>query len=84
MRFYGRSHGGKLEISYLSHMLEVALIAYVVTGTFVDIAYFDLFYYLVAIIISIKERIAQEQRVDVQEHKHSYGHAGSRLLKTVS
>jgi hypothetical protein len=38
-------------------MLKAALITFIVVGTFYDAAYFDMFYYLVAAIIIIKEII---------------------------
>jgi O-antigen ligase len=37
--------------------VQVALVAYLVVGTFLDAAYFDMFYYLVAVVIIMKERM---------------------------
>ena len=37
--------------------LQGAFIAYMVVGTFIDSAYFDMFYYLVAVVIIMKERL---------------------------
>jgi putative inorganic carbon (hco3(-)) transporter len=38
-------------------MLESAFVAYMVAGSFLDIAYFDMFYYLVAVVIILKQRV---------------------------
>ncbi len=38
-------------------MLETSLVSFMVAGTFLDIAYFDMFYYLVAVLIVLKERV---------------------------
>jgi hypothetical protein len=40
-----------------TNMLQTALIAFTVVGTFYDAVYFDFFYQLVAVIIIIKERL---------------------------
>jgi probable O-glycosylation ligase (exosortase A-associated) len=44
-------------LSHYAEMLTAALITFGVVGTFYDAAYFDMFYYLVAAIIIIKEII---------------------------
>jgi hypothetical protein len=41
-------------------MLLGAFVAYMVGGTFLDVAYFDLFYQLVAVVIVSKEYIKQQ------------------------
>ncbi len=40
-----------------SQMMEIALVCYAVTGTFLDTAYFDLYYQLVAVIIMLKQQV---------------------------
>lgn len=42
-----------------AEMLQFSLVAYMVCGSFVDIAYFEIYYFLVALIILIKERVRQ-------------------------
>ena len=42
-------------IAEASYMIEIALVAFFVVGSFVDAAYFDLLYYLIGIIIILKE-----------------------------
>jgi probable O-glycosylation ligase (exosortase A-associated) len=57
IRSYGKTHGNAMWFIYNAEMVEVALVAFMVVGTFYDAAYFDMFYYLVAVIVIIKERI---------------------------
>jgi len=49
-----------IKLHYIARMLEVSLIAYVICGTFLDTAYFDLYYQLVAVGIMVK---AQKQKM---------------------
>ena len=64
------------EISWIRHyanMLLGALLVFVVSGTFLDVAYFDLFYQLIAVVIILKglikveaaERFADRQAAQV-------------------
>lgn len=51
------------EMSWAVHcadMLQSAVLAYMVVGTFLDAAYFDMFYYLIAILVISKEMIARK------------------------
>jgi len=57
MRSYGRVHAELSWVIHYADMLQAALVAFMVVGTFLDAAYFDMFYYLVAILVIIKERI---------------------------
>jgi probable O-glycosylation ligase (exosortase A-associated) len=57
MRSYGRSHPEMSWAIHCTDMLQAALVAFIVVGTFLDAAYFDMFYYLVAVIVIIKERM---------------------------
>jgi hypothetical protein len=40
-------------------MLDASVIAYMVSGLFLNLAYFDLFYHLVAIVIILKVVVAR-------------------------
>lgn len=55
MRSIGRTHAKLSWVIHHAHMLQGALIGYMVAGTFLDVAYFDLFYQLVAVCIIVKE-----------------------------
>lgn len=57
IRSYGMAHPSMSWVSDCADMLQMVLVAFMVVGTFLDAAYFDLFYYLVAMLIIIKERI---------------------------
>lgn len=59
VRLYGKAHPETPWFTYYADMVQASLVAYTVVGTFYDAAYFDLFYYLVAVIIIIKEIILQ-------------------------
>jgi probable O-glycosylation ligase (exosortase A-associated) len=63
IRLFGRTNENALWIMHYADMVRTALLAFMVLGTFVDIAYFDIFYYLVGIIIILKERM---DRVSVE------------------
>jgi probable O-glycosylation ligase (exosortase A-associated) len=48
------------EISWMGDLagaLQISFVAYAVVGTFIDAAYFDMLYYLVAIVVILKERL---------------------------
>lgn len=57
IRTYGKTHVGMSWMVHCADALQIALIAYMVGGTFLDVAYFDMFYYLIAVLIIVKERI---------------------------
>jgi probable O-glycosylation ligase (exosortase A-associated) len=59
MRAYGRAGADKAWIAECAKMLQSAFAAFLVVGTFYDAAYFDLVYYLVAVIVIIKEILQQ-------------------------
>ena len=49
----------KQDLLWLRHygrMLETALIAYCISGTFLDISYFELYYFLFVAIVSLQEQ----------------------------
>jgi len=55
IRAYGRVRPEMSRVVDFAKMLETALIVFLVVGTFLDSAYFDMFYYLVGVIIIMKE-----------------------------
>jgi len=55
IRAYARSHTGAAWFVEFDQMLLGAFLGYMVSGTFLDVAYFDLFYQLVAAVIIAKE-----------------------------
>jgi hypothetical protein len=57
LRAYAKAHPEMASLADYADMLQTALAAFMITGTFLDIAHFDMFYYLVAILIIIKERL---------------------------
>jgi len=61
IRAYGKSTGS-LYLSNFVDMVETSLVAYFVVGTFIDAAYFDIFYYFVAFIIIQKGMILRQKR----------------------
>ncbi len=54
IRRYGRSNSDRIRYAYYADMIQNSLIGYIVIGTFLDVAYFDFFYYLVACIVILK------------------------------
>ena len=59
-RGYGRSSPDRIRYAYYADMIQNSLIAYIVIGTFLDVAYFDFFYYLVACIVILKGLTASD------------------------
>jgi putative inorganic carbon (HCO3(-)) transporter len=56
---------GKPFLVELANMLQGAFVAYMVSGTFLDVAYFDLFYQLVAVVIIVKDKLLSSQKIGV-------------------
>ncbi len=54
---FGMGHEAQNWMVSYAEMIKMSLIAYMVCGTFVDIAYFELYYFLAAIVILLNERI---------------------------
>jgi hypothetical protein len=70
---------------YFPDMLQVAILAYMLGGTFLGRAYFDLFYHLVASIVILKSLVlAQEstvaEPVKVAARRFTYAHPATALL----
>jgi len=61
IRAYGK-RAGSLYLSNFVDMVQNSLVAYFVVGTFIDAAYFDIFYYFVAFIIIQKGMILRQTR----------------------
>lgn len=59
IRRYSQLLPEKSQFVQYAEMVKISLVAYLVVGTFLDAAYFDMFYYLLAVVIIIKS-IAQE------------------------
>jgi O-antigen ligase len=56
-------------ISEFQNMIQGALAAYIVSGSFLDAAYFDLFYYLISMVVIMKTIVALDQRGEAT-HRH--------------
>ena len=54
MRAYARTYPDLAWIGLLAECIQTALLAYMVVGTFLDAQYFDLFYYLVALVTIVR------------------------------
>jgi probable O-glycosylation ligase (exosortase A-associated) len=65
MRAYGKVNPEYSWIVLLANGIQGALAAYIVVGTFIDANYFDMFYYLVATIIIVKELVRVAYRTEV-------------------
>jgi hypothetical protein len=50
------------ELEHLQRMVQVSLVAYAVSGAFLGLAYFDLFYNLLAIAVIAKIAVADHRR----------------------
>jgi probable O-glycosylation ligase (exosortase A-associated) len=61
IRAYGR-HTGKVHLLNFVAMVQNSLLAYFVVGTFIDAAYFDIFYYFIAFTIIQKGMMLKERR----------------------
>ena len=48
----------------LAGALQSSLLAFAVVGTFIDATYFDMLYYLIAIVVILKERLENSQMVE--------------------
>jgi len=62
LRRFGRTHPEMAWAEFYADSIQAALIAYMVIGTFLDAAYFDMFYYLVGMIVIAKEIIVVASR----------------------
>lgn len=60
VRLYGIAHPEMSWVTHLSDMLMISFASFMLVGTFLDAAYFDMFYYLVAMVIILKELLHQD------------------------
>ena len=44
----------------IGKMIQASFVVYMISGTFLDIAYFDLFYQLIAVVIIVKDQVRQQ------------------------
>lgn len=61
LRLFGRTHPGMLWIAHYAEMLHASLVTFMVIGTFLDTAYFSIYYDLVAVIIILKGIVGRGQ-----------------------
>ena len=59
VRAYGVARGEPIKLVYLADTLQSMLLVYLVTGTFVDFAYFDVLYYVIATIVILRTLVLQ-------------------------
>ena len=64
LRAYGKLNPEYSWIVPLTDAIQAALVAYMVVGTFLDANYFDMFYYLVAMVIVAKEIVRVAYRTE--------------------
>jgi probable O-glycosylation ligase (exosortase A-associated) len=57
IRGFGNCHGDMAWVTVYADMVEVALSGFMIMGIFVDFAYYEVYYQLLATIIILKERI---------------------------
>jgi uncharacterized membrane protein len=51
-----------------SHMIEASLLAFMISGAFLELAYFDLFYQLIATVALLKILLRKEILLQVKEN----------------
>jgi len=59
IRLYARMHSEKAHLKVFVETLQASLVTYLVVGTFLDAAYFDLFYYLIAFVVIQKSLLVR-------------------------
>lgn len=55
----------------LAHMLQVSFIAYAVGGAFLGLAYFDLFYHLIALVVVLRVVVERTMTLEQPLYKHA-------------
>ena len=55
------------ELEHLARMVQVSLVGYAVSGAFLGLAYFDLYYTLIAFIVVAKRAVVAGQRSRVED-----------------
>lgn len=83
IRFYTKSNPNKEYATGFVDMVQSSFVAYFVVGTFLDAAYFDLFYYFIALLIIQKGIITRETVNEVRSIEPMAvglpAHAGTQL-----
>lgn len=64
MRRFGTTHKEHRWVVNYANMVEAALVAYGITGTFLDASYFDLLYFLIAVTIITKDVLQKRSRME--------------------
>lgn len=82
LRAYGRAHPERAWVGDCAGAIQTSLGAFLIVGTFLDAAYFDMFYYLVAVIIIVKEKIILHGSPHTVENDagDKHGQAGPLLV----
>jgi probable O-glycosylation ligase (exosortase A-associated) len=62
LRRVGLKRDGGAWIADCAAMIQCSLVAYMCAGTFLDIAYFEMFYYLIAVLIALKATVGRMER----------------------
>ena len=65
VRTYGKMNPEYSWLVPFTDAIQAAVMAYMVVGTFLDAAYFDMFYYIVAMVIVAKEMVRVAYRTEV-------------------
>ena len=65
LRAYGKMNPEYSWLVLFTAAIQAALVAYMIVGTFLDAAYFDMFYYMVAMVIVAKEMVRVAYRAKV-------------------
>lgn len=81
IRLLVRQHAELKWASVYPVMLQTSLVAFMVSGTFLDIAYFEVYYTFVAVIVILKEIIANDLRKP--RHEKTAEEVGSVALATL-
>ena len=65
LKQYSLMHRDFVWVSIYADMLQLAFIVYMVCGSFLDIAYFEMYYFLVSFVILLKEcmHVAMERKM---------------------
>lgn len=77
IRTYAQLQVDNTWAGHYANMVQEALVAFMVVGTFLDALYFDLFYYLVGVVVILKG-IMQDALVPVSVESSLEGSVGSR------
>jgi len=67
IRAYGLSNPKANWVVTYGDMVRTALISFLVNGTFLDIAYFELFYFLIVVVILLKECVRKMDQKTTSE-----------------